>query len=151
MAFLPLFFFDCFHVSMSLEGNALLSGIGNGSDIDRCVEGNVALPLNLFVSCHDSCCTLVDVSFLLDCDGLLPLFCLFVASNTGIVNEPLTLSVDVDVRLTLCFNLLGSVGLFFVGVLLNFSVCLLLMMWWLRKHLLCHLQLFTLIRINTIS
>ncbi len=64
---------------------------------------------------------------------------------------PLMLSVDVDVRLTLCFNLLGSAGLLFVGVLLNFSVCLLLMMWWLRKHLLCHLQLFTLIGINTIS
>jgi hypothetical protein len=74
MAFLPLSFFYCFHMSVFLEGNALLSGIGSGGDIDRCVEGNVALPLNLFMSCHDSCCTLVDGSFLLDCDGMLPLF-----------------------------------------------------------------------------
>jgi hypothetical protein len=150
MAFLPLSFFDCFRVSMSLEGNALLSGIGSGGDVDRCIEGNVALPLNLFMSCRDSCRTLVNVSFLLDCDGLSSLF-FFVASNAGIVNPPLMLSVNVDVRLTLCFNLLGSVGLLFVGVLLNFSMCLLLMMWWLRKHLSCHLQLFTLIGINTIS
>ncbi len=106
-------------------------------------------PLNLFVSCNDSSRTLVNVPFLLDCDRLSPLF--FVASNAGIVNPPLTLSVDVDVWLTLCFDLLGSVGLLFVGVLLNFSVCLFLRMWWLRKHLLCHLQLFTLIGINTIS
>ncbi len=74
VAFLPLSFFDCFHVSVLLEGNKLLSGISSGGDIDRCVEGNVALPLNLFVSYRDSCCTLVDVSFLLDCNGLSPLF-----------------------------------------------------------------------------
>jgi hypothetical protein len=77
VAFLPLSFFDCFRVSMSLEGNALLSGIGSGGDINRCVEGDVALPFNLFVPCHDSYCTLVNVSFLLDCDGLSPLFFLF--------------------------------------------------------------------------
>jgi hypothetical protein len=128
VVFLPLSFFDCFCESVLLEENALLSGIGSGGDIDRCVEGNVALPLNLFVSCRNSCCTLVDVSFLLDCNGLLPPF-FFVASNTGIVDPPLMLSVDVDMWLTLCFDLLGSVGLLFVGVLLNFSVCLLLMMW----------------------
>ncbi len=71
---MPLSFFDCFRVSVSLEGNALLSGIGSGGDVDHCIEGNVALPLNLFVSCRNSCCTLVNVSFLLDCDGLSPLF-----------------------------------------------------------------------------
>jgi hypothetical protein len=49
MAFLPLSFFDCFHVSMLLEDNALLSGIGSGGDVNHCVEGNVALPLNLFL------------------------------------------------------------------------------------------------------
>ncbi len=128
MAFLPLSFFNCFRVSVLLEGNALLSGIGSGSDVNRYVEGNVALPLNLFVSCHNSCRTLVDVSFLLDCDELSPLF-FFVASDAGIVDPPLTLSVDVNVQLILCFDLLGSVGLLFVGVLLNFSLCLLLMMW----------------------
>ena len=151
MAFLPLSFFDCFRLSVLLEGNVLLSGISSGGDVNRCVEGDVALPLNLFMSCSNSCCTLVDVSFLLDCDGLSPLFFFFVASNAGIVNPPLMLSVNVNVRSTLCFNLLGSVGLLFVGVLLIFSVCLLLMTWWLRKHLLCHLQHFTLIGINTIS
>jgi hypothetical protein len=150
IAFLPLSYFDCFCVSVLLEGNPLLSGISSGGDVDRCVEGNVALPLNLFVSCRNSSHTLVNVSFLLDCNGLSHFF-FFVASDADIVNPPLTLSVDVDVRLTFCFDLLGSVGLLFVGVLLNFSMCLLLMMWWLRKHLLCHLQLFTLIRINNIS
>jgi hypothetical protein len=74
VAFLPLSFFACFHMSVLLEGNALLSGIGSGGDVNRCVEGNVALPLNLLVSCCDSCCTLVDVSILLDWDRLLPLF-----------------------------------------------------------------------------
>ncbi len=74
VAFLPVSFFNCFHMSVLLEGNALLSGIGSGGDVDHCVEGNVALPLNLFVSCRDSHCTLVNVSFLLDCEGVLPLF-----------------------------------------------------------------------------
>ncbi len=74
VAVLPLSFFDCFRISVLLKGNALFSGIGSSGNIDRCVEGNVALPLNLFVSCHNSCRTLVDVSFLLDCNGLSPLF-----------------------------------------------------------------------------
>ncbi len=128
MAFLSLSFFNCFCVSVLLEGNALLSGISSGGDVDRCIEGKVALPLNLFVSCRDSRLTLVDVSFLLDCDGLMPFLFFFVASNAGIADPPLTLSVNVDMRLTLCFDLLGYVGLLFVGVLLNYSMCLLLMM-----------------------
>jgi hypothetical protein len=61
-------------MSVLLEDNPLLSGIGSGGDIDRCVEGNVALPLNLFMSCRNSRCTLVDVSFLLDCNRLSSLF-----------------------------------------------------------------------------
>jgi hypothetical protein len=47
VAFLLLSFFDCFYVSVLLEGNVLLSGIGSGGDVNRCIEGNVALPLNL--------------------------------------------------------------------------------------------------------
>jgi hypothetical protein len=74
VAFLPLSFFDCFCVSVLLGGNALLYGIGSGSDVDRCIKGNMALPLNLSVSCRNSCRTLVDVSFLLDRDGLSPTF-----------------------------------------------------------------------------
>jgi hypothetical protein len=97
VAFLPLTNFNCFCVSVLLESNMLLSSIGSGGDVDRCIEGNVALPLNLFVSCRDSRCTLVDVSFLLYCNGLLPHFFFFVASNAGIINPPLMLSFDVDV------------------------------------------------------
>ncbi len=128
MAFLPLFFFVCFRMSVSLDSNALLPGCSSSGVIYCCIEGDVALLLNFSIFCRDSRSNLVDVSLLMDGNALLPFFFFIVAFNAGIINPPLTQSVDVDVRLTLCFDLVGSVGLIFVGVLSKFSVCLLLMM-----------------------